>query len=400
MWQIYKDGSYKQNSMNYHRLAIQDLTWALRLGQINKDDFDPKFIEHFKKSIEFLYMHQEGQLGQLPNYGMNDGAYIHPLTSLEYLDYRPALQAAWIIVTGKRLYKEFEVDEIACWLAEETDLELSIPHKKSMSFKNGGYFTIRNNNQFGMIRCTTYKDRPVQADMLHFDLWDGEFNIFADAGTYSYNTDRETQLYFIGTSSHNTLMINNQSQMKRASRFMWLNWTKSKLLNYEPGSNRSVFEGEHYGYSKTIHRRAVIQQNDYWVVIDDVFGDVSNKEIELNWLFGQKNVYQKGGNCFRVDLPNKTGWNIQVINADKFQTDLRVGSENPIKGWRSLYYGKKEPYPQLSLKTTINKPTRIITLATKRNITGEYISNNEELIINKDIVKLNTIGANNIFDKE
>lgn len=401
MWQIYKDGSYKQNSMNYHRLALQDLTWALRLGQINQDVFEPEFIKRFKKSIEFLYMHQDIQSGYVPNYGMNDGAYIHPLTSLDYLDYRPALQAAWVIVTGTRLYNNTEVDEIAYWLVGDKDLAFSQLHKKSMAFNSGGYFTIRNSEQFGMVRCTTYKDRPVQADMLHFDLWDGDYNIFADAGTYSYNTDRETQLYFIGTSSHNTLMINNQNQMKRASRFMWLNWTKSKLLNFEIGENRSVFEGEHYGYSKTIHRRSIIQQNDYWIIIDDVLGDVSKKDIELNWLFGQKDVSFKGDNKFRLELPNKTGWNVQIINGDDLRTDLRIGAENPVKGWRSLYYGNKEPFPQISLKTTINEPIRIITLATKRNIAGVYIAKNHELIIdNKDILQLNPIGSNCIYDKE
>lgn len=399
MWQIYKDGSYKQSSMNYHRLALQDLTWVLRLAQINQDDFAPEFMEHFKRSIEFLYMHQESQNGRVPNYGMNDGAYIHPLTSLGYLDYRPALQAAWIITTGKRLYRELKVDEIACWLTGNTDLGLTLPFKRSMSFNDGGYFTIRNNNQFGLIRCTTYKDRPVQADMLHFDLWDGEYNIFADAGTYSYNTDKETLLYFIGTSSHNTLMINNQDQMKRGSRFMWHNWTKSKLLKFETGKNMSIFEGEHYGYSKTIHRRSVIQMKNYWIIIDDVFGDCENKEIELNWLFGQKNVYLTENNALSVDLPNGTSWKVGIMNVEGLQTNLRVGSMDPVKGWRSLYYGHKEPFPQLSLKQKINEPTRIITLASKENHSAEYISGNQELLIDKDKIRLNPIGADHIFNK-
>ncbi|QGS69477.1 hypothetical protein CV093_17900 [Oceanobacillus sp. 143] len=37
MWQIYDDGSYIQNSMNYHRLMLQDYTWAIRLGELNDE---------------------------------------------------------------------------------------------------------------------------------------------------------------------------------------------------------------------------------------------------------------------------------------------------------------------------------------------------------------------------
>src|SRR5690606_37993428 len=36
-WQIYEDGSYIQNSMNYHRLMIQVYTWVLRLAELNGD---------------------------------------------------------------------------------------------------------------------------------------------------------------------------------------------------------------------------------------------------------------------------------------------------------------------------------------------------------------------------
>ncbi len=39
LYQIYKDGSYLQYSMNYQRVVMQLCTWALVLARNNKESF-------------------------------------------------------------------------------------------------------------------------------------------------------------------------------------------------------------------------------------------------------------------------------------------------------------------------------------------------------------------------
>lgn len=397
-WQIYLDGSYIQHSFNYQRLAIQDLTWFIRLTQINNDSCNRNFIAKFKKTVEFMYQLQEPSTGRLPNYGMNDGAYIHPLTSKEYLDHRPALQAAWLTLTGRRLYEEKDIDEIALWLGLKTSGELNPPAKKSTFFDKGGYGVLRNQEQFSMIRCASYKHRPAQADMLHLDFWDGGYNILADAGTFSYNTSLEESLYFNGTASHNTLMINSNDQMKKASRFIWLNWTKSKMLNFKQTELYSIFEGEHYGYGDVTHRRGLIQTKDMLIVIDDVIGIESKTEVSLSWLFGIENVQETSCGEFHAKLSDGNEWIMYSPNPKHESISLKCGSENPRAGWQSLYYGHKKPMPQIIANATISESTRYITVLQK-NKKKEVIKSNESIIeIGNMNIELKPIEAKTIFD--
>jgi len=398
-WQIYEDGSYIQHSFNYQRLAIQDLTWAVRLGQINGDKFEGVFLEKFKKTVEFMFQMQEPINGKLPNYGMNDGAYIHPLTSQKYLDHRPALQAAWLTLTDNRLYKETKVDEIAVWLGIETGKSYHPPIKESKLYQAGGYATLRNKEQFAMIRCATYKHRPVQADMLHVDFWDGAYNILADAGTYSYNTSQAESLYFNGTGSHNTIMLNESDQMTKASRFIWLNWTKSKINTFEKSTQATFFEGEHYGYSPVVHRRGVCQLQDALIIVDDLLGGIQKEKISLRWLFGVKDVKRISNAKWEISLPDSTKWKLDIIHPDAIDlAHLYSGSKNPVSGWRSLYYGDKEAFPQLVINDEITGAARYITVLYKDNPSIDVSYNGKTLVIGDKKLDLSALGAKRIFE--
>lgn len=396
-WQIYDDGSYIQHSFNYQRLAIQDLTWVVRLGQINGDNFEDRFIQKFKKTVEFMYQMQEPISGKLPNYGMNDGAYIHPLTSQKYLDHRPALQATWLTLTGNRLYEEREVDEIAVWLGLETNRPHYPPIKESKLFQEGGYATLRNNNQMAMVRCATYKHRPAQADMLHVDFWDGEHNVLADAGTFSYNTSQEDLLYFNGTTSHNTMMLNDRDQMTKASRFIWLNWTRSKVIGFKKTEKATIFEGEHYGYSPIVHRRGVCLLKDTLIVVDDLLGDIQKEKVSLSWLFGVHEVKEIAEMKWEITLPNDMKWTMEVFQPAFSTSNLYHGSESPVAGWRSLYYGDKQAFPQLVIDDEIATPSRYITILYKDNPSFDVSFKNGTLSVGDEKVHLATLGSNRIF---
>jgi len=396
-WQIYDDGSYIQHSFNYQRLAIQDLTWVVRLGQVNGDQFEDGFLEKFKKTVKFMHQMQETISGKLPNYGMNDGAYIHPFTSREYLDHRPALQAAWLTLTNNRLYEEKEIDEIAVWFGIDIEKPYEAPIKESTLFRDGGYATFRDKGQFGMIRCATYKHRPAQADMLHVDFWDRQHNILADAGTFSYNTSQEDSLYFNGTASHNTVMLNGRDQMTKASRFIWLNWTKSKINKFSKTENGTYFEGEHYGYAPITHRRGVYQSEDILVVVDDLLGDIQKEHVSLQWLFGIHDVKKTSESGWKITLPDGTVWVMNVICSNDNISNVHVGSDSPVSGWRSLYYSHKEAYPQLIIDAEITAKSRFITVLNKRSQTNDVVLKEDNLFVGDLKIELLPIESNTVF---
>jgi len=165
-YQIYEDGSYLQFSMNYHRVVIQLLTWAIRLADIHHETWKDVVYEKAYKLLNFLYQFQEESTGHLPNYGSNDGALFFKLSDNDYRDYRPQMEALHILLTGESLYQT--VTEDIFWYGKSSFFRFQPLKKQSgiLRFETGGYYLIREPETLTFIRCGKYKDRPAHADNL------------------------------------------------------------------------------------------------------------------------------------------------------------------------------------------------------------------------------------------
>ena len=317
-YQIYDDGSYLQFSHNYHRVVIQILTWVLAINKLNNKSFDEQVIDRLKKTLNFLYQHQDIVSGKLPNYGNNDGALFFPLNSNNYRNFKPQLQAFGLLL-GIKLYDKLYEDAYWYNLQNEYAQNNSGIEKQSiLSFSKGGFYGIYNNS-LTTVRCGVYKDRPSQADNLHLDIWHNGENLLFDPGTYKYNTEDRYIKFNVGTSGHNTLSIGKHDQMLKGSRFIWYFWTKHAKANVLEYNDRFEFDGELIAFplagKKIKHRRKIIKEKgkSEWVVIDEI--NYKGKEkVYLNWNVNQEfldNVEITAtdihGNC--LEMYNKIGWN-------------------------------------------------------------------------------------------
>ncbi|MEJ5994816.1 heparinase II/III family protein [Pedobacter sp. Du54] len=241
-YQIYEDGSFLQFSMNYHRVVVQLLTWALNLSAVNHEAFAPVVYERAKKSLDFLVNHMNTNTGWLPNYGNNDGALFFKLSNAHYRDYRPQLEALSYALGMNWDSQKFED---AKWYGIKNRLEIPvIANEGFTAFEKGGYYLYRTNESLSFIRCGNHKDRPAQADNLHLDIWYKDKNLLHDAGSYKYNADQKDLKYFMGTQSHNTVMLGDFDQMEKGARFIWYNWSQCKSVRTEETDEYFIFEGE------------------------------------------------------------------------------------------------------------------------------------------------------------
>ena len=401
--QIYPDGSYIQHSMNYHRLMLQDFLWVLRLAQLNNDSFCKELLSRVKKAADFLYQMQDGYDGRVPNYGANDGALILPLNNCNYLDYRPTLQAINYLFNNTRLYESGPWDEDLVWLFGPATVQAGkeTTQQKSQKYDYGGYYTIRNTDSWAMIRCHSHKNRPGHADMLHLDLWWKGRNILRDSGSYMYNCEQPWQDYFRSTSAHNTITIDGNDQMQKLSRFMWFDWTRSKLVTYKNfnADTIKIIQGEHYSYRKKyniIHRRGVLSLPDcFWLTVDDIIG-TGNHKVNAFWQLCDVD-YQLQGNT--VILQTNTGPVCLMVldSSTRGKCECIRGNEGPA-GWQSLYYGDRQPAPVLRYSVQTNLPVRLITLVGLGGIIKNAMFNDDEMLSwspevsgQKHIVTLNSI---------
>ena len=324
-YQVYEDGTFLQFSMNYHRVVVQLLSWAITLADKNDDTFKPVVYERAKNSVMFLRTCMIEENGKLPNYGANDGALFFKLNDSGYRDYRPTLSA---LAKSLNFNLELGESEDELWYGiDSKPTKKWIPSFGMHSFEIGGYYIFREEDTLTFIRCGNHRDRPSQADNLHMDVWYKGQNVLADAGSYKYNTDKETLKYFMGTASHNTVMLNDYDQMKKGGRFIWYYWTQCKETICEENDQQYIFRGtiNAFAYLKKdiLHTRKVtkIKGSPVWEVEDII-------------------------NHKPARLVMKQKWHLPLPNVE-IQWESKNDQNNPLqpifeKGFISNLYGKKE----------------------------------------------------------
>jgi hypothetical protein len=298
-YQVYEDGTFLQFSMNYHRVLVQLFSFGIALTEKHNKPFSENFYSKAYKTLNFLYQSLQEENGYLPNYGANDGALFFPLTENNYRDYRPQLNTLHHILTGENLFKNNYIQEDYYWVQNNNMPLYSFEKLKQeagvLSFNKGGYYICRTDNSFTFIRCGSHKDRPSHSDNLHIDVWVNGKNILRDSGTYKYNTDEDIVNYFTGTMGHNTVLVDEKSQMLKGSRFIWFYWTQCLTAKWVEDNEYYIFNGSisafRYLNKKAIHNRIVkiSKQENHLIVKDEVqnLDSFSKKQI---WHFDDAKI--------------------------------------------------------------------------------------------------------------
>ncbi|MBL8089388.1 MAG: alginate lyase family protein [Anaerolineales bacterium] len=357
--QIFPDGSYSMYSLNYHRFILHIYLYAIRLGEINHFPLSTNIKQSVSKSIDYLSQLIDPQTGQIPFYGSNDGALVLPLNNCDFTDFRPLLQLGSYITKKELLFESGAWDEDIFWLCDLTPNpspkrrgeRLSSPTGR-MAGDEGGTYILKNTNSKAIIHCRDFKSRPSHADQLHLDLGLGNQNIAIDAGTYLYSGEGLWRNGLAHTSAHNTVIVDDKDQMSMVSRFTWTNWSKGKVL----GHKENLWHGEHDGYKPVIHQRKVMSLDlDRWLVIDTLNANESHN-YKLHWLLSDF-PYEQKLNSILLSLDSvKYKMQIGVVNG-KGDLSLVRADENSTRGWRSRYYGHKEPAISVQLETNQNNAT-------------------------------------------
>lgn len=349
-WQVYEDGAYVQHSMNYARFVVQLCTWVVSLATVNKLELPGAIQASANRLLHFMVALQDRESGRVPNYGSNDGALIMPLSGCDYLDYRPALGALSLALGEGRLYDHGPWDEEGAWFCGPGALR-SPAHQAeaatdtSRAFPAGGYYTLQGKETHAMLRCASYRHRPAQADMLHLDAWYYGQNVLIDPGTYSYNAKPPWSGHFIGTAAHNTITVDGRDQMRKGARFMWHNWTRSRLLAFTGSNGSALFSGEHSGYAPITHRRTVLLEDETYIILDELTGASTAHPYRLHWLLNDFALEPKADGA-TVRLPGHEAAPLRLavlLHGSEQVHWARAEEQGAPRGWQSLNYGVKRP---------------------------------------------------------
>jgi hypothetical protein len=194
----------------------------------------------------------------------------------------------------------------------------------------------------------------------------------------------EDQGAFAGVQALNTVTVDGNDQMRRAGRFLWVDWSQAEG-RYYLSSNRAdpdCLEGEHNGYRRlgVNHRRRVCWLGDAgWVIVDDVLG-AGEHDVRLHWLLADL-PFEVSYRPFQVALTSRDArfrWSIfasspgsaaivragksssSEVAADKEARDIS-GADLPLLGWASPTYGEVRPAVSLLYLAHTQLPLRFVT---------------------------------------
>ena len=366
--QVGSDGEYVQQSTNYHRMFLILALWIQYLLKIEDKVFDVGIGRNLALASKWLIAQLDPVSGKVPNLGHNDGSNILLFSNAHYSDYRTVIQASSRAFLAKAALPGGEWDDLCIWLGlpHVPVLPDSIDQKKYW-----GKGRIGTSESWASMRAVHYTSRPAHADQLHVEIWHKGINVACDAGTYLYNAAAPWDNHLTTTLVHNTITIDDQDQMTRAGRFLWLDWSKAKLTTISP----NILNGIHDGYIKfgIIHKRKLeIDPNESWLITDklvQINGKKNMRTILVNWLLPDWQ-YKLTGNGLNFIAPFGTmrfefftqngiiADGLNVIGSGSSQTGK---GDSVLNGWYSPTYGIKKPALSVQYSITDLLPIEITT---------------------------------------
>jgi hypothetical protein len=245
--------------------------------------------------------------------------------------------------------------------------------------RNGVGFphTLRAPQSWGYLRAARFRGRPGHADQLHFDLWWRGLNLALDAGTYLYNAPPPWDNRLTSAHMHNTLTLDDQDQMQRAGRFLYLSPAQAEITEdlRSPQVPVQRLTARHHGYARlgVLHVRSVSaassETTDEWLVEDQVVAARGRKaaRVRLHWLLpdlpwalettpeGWALALETPHGPVRLLLQSSLPGSLLLTRAG-----VRLAGEGDVQptwGWWSPNYGQL--HPALSLAVTVEGPLPI-----------------------------------------
>jgi len=210
---------------------------------------------------------------------------------------------------------------------------------KSKEYKDGGYYILRNDKTYIIIKCGP-NGINGNGGHTHNDQLSFELNVFGkdfiiDPGTYVYTADYKLRNLFRSTSMHNTLQIGNleQNSFEEKELFRINNETDANLLNFD----NNYFKGRHYGFKNKVGIvvEREVKLEDKKIIINDFIikipGSFRFKKYIRFHLDKEVKIEQKP-DC--LILTNKK-MKIKLFNLQKSEYKIE-------KSWVAKEYGIKE----------------------------------------------------------
>jgi hypothetical protein len=245
----------------------------------------------------------------------------------------------------------------------------SKPNDASRSFPNAGLHVMRSgwdaDALYFIFDTGPYGGPHGHEDKLSFELFAYGAPFIVDSGSYTYEKSDPFRKYFVGSAGHNTVMVDQMSQVRRwddkhinpaVQNRVYGDWHSTKAIDFVSGR----YEESYASFELTrpddvttvddvVHQRDVVfVKPDYWIVVDRI---EAAKRHDYDFLFhlAPDVIINKTGAHGAICQSERNGAQlcISAFSQQSLSCEQLTGSESPIQGWFSSDHYKKTPSPAL-----------------------------------------------------
>jgi hypothetical protein len=378
--QVFADGVYFEQSTCYQRYTVEIYLHFLILSERNGVTVAPAVRQRVEKMVDFL-LAVRWPNGSMPQVGDADGGVLLPLARRVADDYRGVFALAAVVF--KRPDYAWAANGMApevFWLfgpsgRDVFDALQPAPPSKGPSrlFIEGGYAIMRSGwdrqaHQLivdtGPLGCNVSGGHG-HADLLSIQLAAFGEPCLVDPGTYAYTADARWRDYFRGSVAHNTLTVDGASQALSTGPFKWQERPSARLRRWHSTPSFDLVDADHDAYcglaDPVTHRRRVFfSKPGYWVIVDDLDG-ADEHRVDLRFQFAPMDVSLNADGWAIAQTPRGHECRLFVLATAPLEPKLVEAQTDPIQGWVSPDYGRREPAPALTYSTMGRLPLRIVT---------------------------------------
>lgn len=366
--QHYDDGVNKEQAVHYQVFAFNFLLLAGLLGRANGIEFPCQYWKMLDKSATFIAAIADDNC-LLPEIGDSDDGRAMVLLETDYNPVRSILAISAILFKRNDFKSKAGIfDETSFWMlgnAGKAEFDSLKGKTKPLStvnkFEHGGYYILNSNGKtkariifdcgplgFGSIAAHGH------ADSLSFILNCYDRPYFVDPGSYTYVADNPYRNYFRSTAAHNTIVIDSCDQSQITGPFLWATKANSFVQEWQDNDAFAKVTGWHDGYRRlsdpVTHRRDIeFDKNNAVVVIRDFIESMTSHTVEQFFHLSPECVAsQLDMNRFRIINGDAA---IELLTDERVSVKTRRAEENPISGWASRSYDRKEPTTTIACRT-------------------------------------------------
>jgi uncharacterized heparinase superfamily protein len=292
--QVAPDGVDFENSISYHRLALEMFLGVYLLAERNGRLLPEVYRASLERMFEFVY-HYTRPDGLAPLIGDSDDGRLQILS--QYFDWRPQ-DHRYLLGVGAAMFgrEDFAalahgspgaVEEAAWLLGTRAAGRLArgnddMPEPRSRAFQHSGRYVMRHKNHYAIVSTdevgTAGLGNHKHNDIFSYELCVDGIAVVVDAGSFLYVSDPTWRDRFRSTSAHNTLVVDRTEQNEMVGPFAMRRDASVTVTVWSSQPKLAFLDATHSGYERlpepVSHRRRIWFRMEpfAWLVVDALIG--------------------------------------------------------------------------------------------------------------------------------